>query len=164
MFSSDYKFNTLKKDAKIYIAGHHGLVGSSLVILLNHFGFTNLLFRTKEELDLRNQEDVNKFFSTNSPEYVFLSSAKVGGIKANNLYPANFIYDNLAIEINVIHASYLYKVKKLLFLGSSCIYPRDNPDPIKEEYLLTSFLEPTNEAYAIDKIAGLKMCQEYETL
>lgn len=156
-----HNFTTLDKNAKIYVAGHRGLVGSSLVILLKELGFNNLLIRTHEELDLRNQKDVNIFFSDNTPEYVFLFAAKVGGIKSNINYPADFIYDNISIQSNVIHASYIYKVKKLLFLGSSCIYPRITPDPIKEDYLLSGFPEPTNELYAIAKIAGLKMCQAY---
>jgi GDP-L-fucose synthase len=149
------------KNSQIYIAGHQGLVGSSLVRALEKRGYKNLIVRTHRELDLQDQGQVNEFFARVKPEYVFLAAAKVGGIMANKTYPAEFIYDNLAIEINVIQAAYQNRVKKLLFLGSSCIYPRDAKQPIKEEYLLTSPLEPTNEAYAIAKIAGLKMCEFY---
>jgi GDP-L-fucose synthase len=152
---------SMQKDAKIYVAGHRGLVGSAIVRALYHAGYTNIIVRNSSELDLRNQQAVNNFFAQEQPEYVFLAAAKVGGIHANNTYPAQFIYDNLTIQTNVIHASYVHNVKKLLFLGSSCIYPRDCPQPIKEEYLLTSSLEKTNEAYAIAKIAGLKMCEYY---
>lgn len=149
------------KNAKIYIAGHNGMVGSAILRLLKSEGYTNFVLRTSKELDLRNQQAVFDFFATEKPEYVFLAAAKVGGIQANNTYRAEFIYDNLMIECNVIEASRLHSVKKLLFLGSSCIYPKMCPQPIKEEYLLTSELEPTNEPYALAKIAGLKMCESY---
>lgn len=152
---------SMEKDAKIYVAGHNGLVGSAIVRALYGAGYTNIVVRSSSELDLRNQQAVDDFFACEQPEYVFLAAAKVGGIHANSTYPAQFIYDNLVIQTNVIHASYIHDVKKLLFLGSSCIYPRDCPQPIKEEYLLTSALEKTNEAYAIAKIAGLKMCEYY---
>lgn len=151
----------MNKDAKIYVAGHEGLVGSAIVRRLQSGGYNNIVTRTFTELDLRIQADVLDFFTVEQPEYVFLAAAKVGGIHANNTYPAEFIYDNLAIEINVIQQAYLHGVKKLLFLGSSCIYPKLAPQPLKEEYLLTGSLEPTNEAYAIAKIAGLKMCEFY---
>jgi GDP-L-fucose synthase len=151
----------MQNSAKIYIAGHNGLVGSALVRRLKTSGFNNLLCRSFEELDLTDQRATADFFITEKPEYVFLAAAKVGGIKANNTYPADFIYQNLQIQNNVIHQSYLNGVKKLLFLGSSCIYPRECLQPIKEEYLLSSPLEKTNEPYAIAKIAGLKMCQSY---
>lgn len=151
----------MKKDSKIYIAGHTGLVGSSILRRLQSDGYHNLVFRTHKELDLCNQLDVESFFEKERPEYVFLAAAKVGGIWANNTYPAEFIYDNLAVQVNVINSSKKFSVKKLLFLGSSCIYPRDCPQPMKEEYLLTSPLESTNEPYAIAKIAGIKMCQAY---
>jgi GDP-L-fucose synthase len=148
-------------DSKIYIAGHRGLVGSNLYTYLKALGHTNLITRTSAELDLRNQSQVNDFFEIEKPEYVFLAAAKVGGIGANMTYPATFIYDNLMIEANVIHASHLYGVKKLLFLGSSCIYPKDSLVPIKESSLLTGPLEPTNQAYAISKIAGIEMIKSY---
>ena len=148
-------------DAKIYVAGHHGLVGSAIVRRLQKEGYTNLCTRTFQELDLRSQEEVNTFFFRERPEYVFLAAAKVGGIKANMDYPAEFIYDNLMIEANVIHAAYVSGVKKLLFLGSSCIYPKVCPQPMTESVLLTGSLEPTNEPYAVAKIAGIKMCQSY---
>ncbi len=151
----------MKKTAKIYVAGHKGLVGSAIVRALKNKGYDNLIVRTKTELNLLDQAAVNKFFKRHQPDYVFLAAAKVGGILANQTFPAEFIYDNLAIALNVIHAAYQNKVKKLLFLGSSCIYPRDAKQPIKEEYLLTAPLEKTNEAYAIAKIAGLKMCEFY---
>jgi GDP-L-fucose synthase len=151
----------MEKSSRIFVAGHRGLVGSALVRKLRASGFNNLILRTKEELDLRSQTDVYNFFKKNKPEFVFLAAAKVGGILANSTYAADFIYENLVIQTNVIHASYLSGVKKLLFLGSSCIYPRFAPQPIKEEYLLTGELEPTNEAYAMAKLAGLKMCQAY---
>ncbi len=151
----------IKRDAKIYVAGHTGLVGSAIVRLLQREGYTNLLLRTVSELDLRDQHAVNELFASERPEYVFLAAARVGGIKANWENPAQFIYDNLFISANIIHASYLYGVKKLLFLGSSCIYPRECPQPIKEEYLLTGPLEKTNDAYAVAKIAGITMCQAY---
>ena len=151
----------MKKDAMIYIAGHRGLVGSAILRRLNQSGYENLITRTSRELDLRNQAEVDRFFARKQPEYVFLAAAKVGGILANSNYPAEFIYDNLLIQINVIHSAYKYGVKKLLFLGSSCIYPRECPQPMKEEYLLDGKLEPTNEPYAVAKIAGIKMCQAY---
>lgn len=151
----------MNKNSKIYIAGHRGMVGSAILRRLQKDGFENFVLRTSSELDLRNQGAVQSFFETEKPEYVFLAAAKVGGIQANNIYRAEFIYDNLAIETNIIHASYLNKVKKLLFLGSSCIYPKNAPQPMKEEHMLTGELEPTNEPYAIAKIAGLKMCESY---
>lgn len=151
----------MQVNSRIYVAGHQGLVGSALMRALQQHGFTNLITRPFTELDLRNQQATEQFFAQEKPEYVFLAAARVGGIKANNDYPAQFLYDNLLIESNVIHAAYQYGVKKLLFLGSSCIYPRECPQPIKEEYLLTGPLEPTNEWYAIAKIAGLKLCQAY---
>lgn len=151
----------MKKNAKIYVAGHRGLVGSSILRALQSRGYSNLVLRTHAELDLLDQHKVAELFATEKPEYVFLSAAKVGGMMANNTYPAPFIYENLQIQNNIIHQSYIHKVKKLLFLGSSCIYPRLCPQPMKEEYLLTGLLEPTNEPYAIAKIAGIKMCQSY---
>lgn len=147
--------------SKIYIAGHKGLVGSAIRAKLEELGYDNLVYKTSAELDLRNQQDVQDFFAAEKPEYVFLAAARVGGIYANSAYPAEFIYDNLAIQTNIIHSSYMYGVRKLLFLGSSCIYPKFAPQPLKEEYLLTGELEPTNEPYAIAKIAGIKMCQAY---
>jgi GDP-L-fucose synthase len=149
------------RDSKIFVAGSTGMVGSSLVRMLISRGYSNIIEKTSEELNLTNQEAVRSFFRLERPEFVFLAAAKVGGIQANNTYPATFIYDNLMIQSNVIHAAYEFKVNKLLFLGSSCIYPKKAPQPLKEEYLLTGTLEPTNEAYAIAKIAGLKMCQYY---
>lgn len=151
----------MNREAKIYVAGHSGLVGSAIMRKLAHHSYENIIYRTSGELDLRNQTDVNEFFATERPEYVFLAAAKVGGILANNNYPAQFIYDNLMIEANVIQAAYTYGVKKLLFMGSSCIYPKFALQPIKEEYLLTGELETTNAPYAIAKIAGIKMCQSY---
>lgn len=151
----------MKKDSKIYIAGHRGMVGSALERLLNARGYDKLILRSSEELDLTNQMAVEEFFAQEKPEYVFLAAAKVGGIQANNIYRGQFLYENLMIQNNVIHQSYVHKVKKLLFLGSSCIYPKYAPQPIKEEYLLTGELEPTNEPYAIAKIAGLKLCESY---
>ncbi|MFA5023526.1 MAG: GDP-L-fucose synthase [Patescibacteria group bacterium] len=151
----------MNKQAKIFVAGHGGLVGSAIVRALISLGYKNLILKTRKELDLLNQAEVNRFFANQKPDYVFLAAAKVGGISANAQYPADFIYENLVIETNIIFAAYKNKVKKLIFLGSSCIYPRNCPQPIKEEYLLTSPLEKTNEAYAIAKIAGLKMCQYY---
>lgn len=151
----------MKKDSKIYVAGHRGLVGSAILRNLQKQGYTNLVFKTSKELDLRNQLLVDRFFKDEMIEYVFLAAAKVGGIVANNEYPADFIRDNLLIQTNVIDSSYRHGVKKLLFLGSTCIYPKMSPQPIKEEYLLTGKLEPTNEPYAIAKIAGIKMCQAY---
>ncbi len=146
---------------KIYVAGHRGMVGSAIVRKLIQKGFSNIVTKSSAELDLRNQQQVMNFFESEKPDYVFLAAAKVGGIHANNTYRANFIYDNLLIECNVIHASHLHQVKKLLFLGSSCIYPKNCPQPIKEEYLLSGYLEKTNEPYAIAKIAGLKLCESY---
>ncbi len=151
----------MKKDSIIFVAGHKGMVGSSLVRLLVKNGFTNIITQTRKELNLLSQKEVHDFFEKNKPEYVFLSAAKVGGILANNTERASFIYENLAIEINIIHAAHLFKVKKLLFLGSSCIYPKFAEQPISEEILLTGSLEPTNEYYAIAKIAGIKMCEAY---
>ncbi len=151
----------MRKESKIYVAGHRGLVGSAIVRKLKKEGFTNLLLRTSAEVDLRDQVAVKAFFEEEKPEYVFLAAAKVGGINANNIYPAEFLYDNLCIQNNVIHQSYKTGVDKLLFLGSSCIYPKNAPQPIKEDYLLSGKLEPTNDAYAIAKIAGIKMCQSY---
>lgn len=143
------------------MAGHRGLVGSAIVRSLEKEGYTNIIYRSHKDLDLRNQNDVEKFFQEEKPEYVFLAAAKVGGIHANNTYPAEFIYDNLMIETNIIHSAYKNKVKKLLFLGSSCIYPKFAEQPIKEEYLLTGSLEETNEAYAIAKITGIELCKFY---
>ena len=151
----------MDKNAKIYIAGHRGMVGSAIVRELQAQGYNNILTRTSAEVDLRNQSQVNDFFEAEKPNYVVLAAAKVGGIQANNIYRADFIYDNLMIEANVIHASHEHKVDKLLFLGSSCIYPKMAPQPLKEEYLLTGYLEPTNEPYAIAKIAGIKLCESY---
>lgn len=151
----------MKKTSKIFVAGHLGLVGSSLIRKLKKDGYKNIITRTRKELDLLNQKKVDDFFKTEKPEYVFMSAAKVGGIMANKTYPAEFIYENLLVETNIIHSAHIYKVKKLLFLGSSCIYPRLAPQPINERFLLTSELEPTNEPYAIAKIAGLIMCQSY---
>jgi len=148
-------------DSRIYVAGHRGLVGSAIVRRLRAEGATNLILHAHDELDLIDQAAVEAFFAAERPEYVFLAAAKVGGIHANSTYPAEFIHDNLAIQTNVIHNAWKHGTKKLLFLGSSCIYPRDSPQPIKEEYLLTGPLEPTNEWYAVAKIAGLKMCQAY---
>ena len=151
----------MEKESKIYVAGHRGMVGSAIVRKLTSLGYTNLLTRTSTELDLRNQQQVADFFEVEKPEYVFLAAAKVGGIVANNTYRADFLYENLAIQNNIIHGSYLNKVKKLMFLGSSCIYPKLAPQPLKESYLLSGYLEPTNEPYAIAKIAGIKMCEAY---
>lgn len=151
----------METDARIYVAGHRGMVGSALVRLLQVKGYRNLLYRTSKELDLRDSRQVEQFFAEANPEYVIIAAAKVGGILANSSFPAEFLYDNLAIQTNLIHQAYLHRVKKLLLLGSSCIYPRDCPQPIREEYLLTGPLEPTNEWYAIAKIAGVKMCQAY---
>ncbi|MGB8468080.1 MAG: GDP-L-fucose synthase [Candidatus Babeliales bacterium] len=152
----------MPRNARIYVAGHHGLVGSALVEALTERGYTTLITRSSQELDLRNQEAVNRFFAQEKIEYVFLAAARVGGIKANDLYPASFIYDNLMIEANIMHAAYTHGVTKLLFLGSSCIYPRECPQPIREEYLLSGPLEKTNDAYALAKIAGLRLCQAYK--
>lgn len=151
------------KQSKIYIAGHRGMVGSAILRALQSRDYTNFVLKTSTELDLRNQEAVADFFSTEKPDYVFLAAAKVGGIIANNTYKADFIYENLMIQSNIIHQSYVNGVKKLLFLGSSCIYPKLAPQPLKEEYLLTGVLEPTNEPYAIAKIAGIKMCDAYRS-
>lgn len=151
----------MKKESKIYIAGHNGLVGSAIVRTLQENGYHNLLMADFNSLDLRRQGEVEAFFEKHKPEYVFLAAAKVGGIYANDTYPAEFLYDNLMIEANIIHSAYLNKVKKLLFLGSSCIYPKYALQPIKEEYLLTDSLEPTNEAYAIAKITGIELCKFY---
>lgn len=151
----------MQQNSKIYVAGHRGLVGSAVMRQLNNQGYNNIVTRTHAELDLTNQQAVIDFFQSEKPEYVFLAAAKVGGIHANNTYPAEFIHENLSIQSNVIHQSYLAGVKRLLFLGSSCIYPRDCPQPIKEEYLLTGSLEPTNRPYAIAKIAGIEMCWSY---
>ena len=151
----------MEKDSKIYVAGHTGLVGSALIRKFESDGYSNLIARSHSELDLTRQSEVDAFFESERPEYVILAAAKVGGIWANNTYPAEFIYSNIAIQTNVIHASWRAGVKRLLFLGSSCIYPRDCPQPMKEEYLLSGPLEPTNEPYAIAKIAGIKMCQSY---
>jgi len=151
----------MEKTAKIYVAGHRGLVGSAIVRQLTTAGYTNLITRTRAELDLLDQAAVADFFAAEKPEYVFLAAAKVGGIMANQTYPADFIYQNLVIQNNIIESAHQHQVKKLLFLGSSCIYPKLAPQPIKEEYLLTGPLEPSNDAYAIAKIAGIKMCQSY---
>jgi len=149
------------KSAKIYVAGHRGMVGSAIIRALKSEGYENLVFRTSKELDLRNQAEVKEFFNSEKPDFVFLAAAKVGGIQANNIYRADFIYDNLMIESNVIHSSFKYGVSKLLFLGSSCIYPKLAAQPLTEETLLTGTLEPTNEPYAIAKIAGIKLCEAY---
>jgi GDP-L-fucose synthase len=155
------RLEVLDRNAKIYVAGHQGLVGGAIWRRLERAGFTNLIGRTFKELDLRDQAAVAKFFAGARPDYVFLAAARVGGIRANNTYPAEFIYDNLMIQTNVLHQAYLNGVKKLLFLGSSCIYPKFCPQPMKEEYLLSGKLEPTNEPYAVAKIAGITMCQAY---
>lgn len=151
----------MKKSSKIYVAGHRGLVGSAILRKLEKEGYANLIVRTSKELDLRDKQQVDSFFELEKPEFVFLAAAKVGGIVANNEFPADFIRDNLMIQTNVIDASYRNQVEKLLFLGSTCIYPKLAPQPLKEEYLLTGPLEPTNDAYALAKIAGIKMCQSY---
>jgi len=151
----------MELNAKIYIAGHRGMVGSAILRSLKNKGYSNFVLKTSAELDLRNQEQVASFFSAEKPEYVFLAAAKVGGIQANNTLRADFIYENLMIQNNVIHQSYLHKVKKLMFLGSSCIYPKLAPQPLKEEYLLSGYLENTNEPYAVAKIAGIKTCESY---
>lgn len=151
----------MDSQAKIYVAGHNGLVGKAIVRALQSQGYHNLVLRSSQELDLRRQQDVEAFFATEKPDYVFLAAAKVGGIQANNIYRAEFLYDNLMIEANIIHSAFRHDVRKLLFLGSSCIYPKLCPQPMREEYLLTGFLEPTNEPYAIAKIAGLKLCENY---
>lgn len=151
----------MEKQARIYVAGHRGMVGSAIVRKLQLDGYENIIKRKTSELDLRNQTAVQDFFETEKPDYVFLAAAKVGGIHANNIYRADFLYDNLMIETNVIHAAYKYNIKKLMFLGSSCIYPKMAPQPLKEEYLLTGLLEETNEPYAIAKITGIKLCEAY---
>lgn len=151
----------MQKNSKIYVAGHTGLVGSAIVRALTDAGYSNLVTRTRSELDLLDSQAVREFFTNEKPEYVFVASAKVGGIMANKTYPADFIYQNLTIQNNIIHNAHIYGVTKLLFLGSSCIYPKMAEQPIKEEYLLTGALEPTNEAYAVAKIAGITMCQSY---
>lgn len=153
----------MDKNAKIYVAGHRGLVGSAILRALENQGFTNLVTRTSQELDLRNYQYTADFFAEEKPDYVFLAAAKVGGIQANNTYRADFLYENLMIQNNVIHQAYVNNVKKLLFLGSSCIYPKMAPQPLKEDSLLTGTLEPTNEPYAIAKIAGIKMCDAYRS-
>ena len=153
----------MNKKSKIYIAGHRGMVGSAILRALQAQGYSNFVLRTSSELDLTNQKDVSDFFSKEKPEYIFLAAAKVGGIVANNTYRADFLYENLVIQSNVIHQAYLNCVQKLLFLGSSCIYPKMALQPLKEEYLLTGLLEPTNEPYAIAKIAGIKMCDAYRS-
>ncbi len=151
----------MELNSKIYIGGHKGMVGSAILRNLQKKGFSNFILKTSSELDLRNSQAVSNFFETEKPDYVFLAAAKVGGIQANNIYRAEFLYDNLMIQNNVIHSSYLNKVKKLMFLGSSCIYPKLAPQPLKEEYLLSGYLEDTNEPYAIAKITGIKMCENY---
>lgn len=151
----------MDRSLKIFVAGHRGLVGSAICGRLKAEGYTNIVVRTSKELDLTRQTEVEAFFEKVKPEYVFLAAAKVGGILANSTYPADFIYRNIMIQTNIIHASYRHQIKKLLFLGSSCIYPKLCPQPMKEEYLLTGLLEPTNEPYAVAKIAGIKMCQSY---
>jgi len=151
----------MEKSAKIFVAGHNGMVGSAIVRKLKALAFNNISIRTSKELDLRDQKEVHSFFVTEKPDYVFLAAAKVGGILANNTYRADFLYDNLLIESNIIHAAYQNNVKKLLFLGSSCIYPKLASQPLKEEYLLTGLLESTNEPYAIAKITGIKLCEAY---
>lgn len=151
----------MEKNSKVYIAGHSGMVGSALVRKLQFLGYSNIIVKTSSELDLRDQRSVNNFFEIERPEFVFLAAAKVGGIYANNKYRADFIYDNLILEANVIHASYIYGVKKLLFLGSSCIYPKFAAQPIKEEYILNGELESSNQPYAIAKIAGIELCNSY---
>jgi len=152
----------MELNSKIYVAGHRGMVGSAIVENLKNRGFNNIITRTSSELNLINQKEVADFFKEEKPEYVFLAAAKVGGIEANNTYRADFIYENILIQSNVIHQSYVNKVKKLMFLGSSCIYPKLAPQPLKESYLLTGLLEPTNEPYAIAKISGIKMCEAYK--
>jgi GDP-L-fucose synthase len=151
----------MKLTNKIYVAGHNGLVGNAIFKLLKNLGYTNIITKSSKELDLRNKALVDDFFKNEKPQFVILAAAKVGGIHANNTYPADFYYDNICIQNNVIHAAYINQVEKLLFLGSSCIYPKNSPQPICESYLLNGYLEPTNEAYAIAKLAGIKMCQAY---
>jgi GDP-L-fucose synthase len=162
-FGKGFYYKIMNKQDKIYIAGHRGMVGSAILRNLEVAGYTNFVLRTSSELDLRNQQAVADFFATEKPDYVFLAAAKVGGIIANNTYRADFIYENMMIQSNVIHQAYVHQVKKLLFLGSSCIYPKMAPQPLKEDYLLTGLLEPTNEPYAIAKIAGIKMCDGYRS-
>ena len=152
----------MDKNSKIYVAGHNGMVGSAIVRKLQAEGFTNILTASSKELNLINQTDVNAWFEQNKPDYVFVAAARVGGIQANNTFRADFLYENLMIECNTIHASYIHKVKKLLFLGSTCIYPKMAPQPLNESYLLTGALEETNEPYAIAKIAGIKLCESYK--
>ncbi len=159
--NKNFKNMKMEKNSKIFVAGHRGLVGSALVRNLTRKGYKNLILKTRRELDLLSSKKVEEFFKKEKPDYVFLAAAKVGGIMANNTYPANFIYENLTVQNNIIHNSYLNGAKKLLFLGSSCIYPRMAPQPIREEYLLTGELEPTNKAYAVAKIAGIVTCQSY---
>jgi GDP-L-fucose synthase len=151
----------MNKNSRIFVAGHKGMVGSAIFRLLQNKGYANLIIASRNEVDLRNQEAVNRFFEKYKPEYIFLSAAKVGGINANNVYRAEFLYDNLAIQLNVIHAAYIHQSEKLLFLGSSCIYPKNCEQPMREESLLSGYLEPTNEPYAIAKITGIKMCEAY---
>ncbi len=162
-FGIDKNTTVVEKQARIYVAGHRGMVGSAIVRKLEADGHEIIITRTSSELDLRNQEAVASFFETERPDYVFLAAAKVGGILANNIYRAEFLYDNLMIEANIIHSAYKSGVTKLLFLGSSCIYPKMAEQPLKEEYLLSGFLEPTNEPYAIAKIAGIKLCEAYRS-
>jgi GDP-L-fucose synthase len=157
----DFMDISIQKDSRIFVAGHRGLVGSAILRRLDQEGFTNIQTATRDQLDLRDQAAVNYWFRANRPDYIFLVAGTVGGILANSLRPAEFIYDNMMIHATVVHAAYLYQTKKLLYLGSSCIYPRECPQPMKEEYLLTNTLEPTNESYAIAKIAGIKLCQAY---
>jgi GDP-L-fucose synthase len=152
----------MNKDSKIYVAGHRGMVGSAIVRKLKNEGYNNILTASSKDLDLTSQESTNQWFEANKPEYVFIAAAKVGGIQANNIFRADFLYQNLMIECNTIHAAYANQVKKLLFLGSTCIYPKMAPQPLKEEYLLSGFLEETNEPYAIAKIAGIKLCESYK--
>ena len=151
----------MDQHSKIYVAGHRGMVGSAIIRKFKELGFQNIISRTSSELDLRNQQAVNIFFETEKPTHVFLAAAKVGGIVANNTYRADFVYENLMIEANIIHAAFINKIEKLLFLGSSCIYPKLAPQPLREEYLLSGYLEPTNQPYAIAKIAGIEMCDAY---
>jgi GDP-L-fucose synthase len=153
----------MNKSGKVYVAGHNGMVGSAIVRKLKQEGFENIVTRSSKELDLRDQQAVSDFFAIEKPDYVFLAAAKVGGILANNIYRADFLYENLMIQNNVIHSAYLNEVEKLMFLGSSCIYPKLAPQPLKEDYLLTGLLEPTNEPYAIAKIAGIKLCDAYRS-
>src|SRR3954463_9996893 len=153
----------IPRSARIYVAGHRGLVGSAILRRLRAGGFENLLTATRHQLDLRDQAAVNYWFRANRPDYVFLVAGTVGGILANSTRPAEFLYDNMMIHATVVHAAHLFEVRRLLYLGSSCIYPRECPQPIREEYLLTGPLEPTNEAYALAKIAGIKLCQSYRT-